>query len=165
MTLRRPSSSLNVSTSTVLASATAGSSGASGSSLWSAIDALLEWKRSDALVGVDETLARIAALEIGGDQRVDRFDDLVGGNRGAEDLAERGVAEIDVAAQADLVELDAVLVDAEDADVADMMMAAGVDAARDLYLQVADVVLARQAREVVEMRCATGIERALARAQ
>ena len=79
-------------------------------------------------------------------------------------IADRRLAEVDVAAQAQLVELDPVLVDAEDADVADVMMAAGIDAARDLDLQVADVVLASPAKWL-EMRCATGIERALASAQ
>ena len=81
--------------------------------------------------------------------RLDRVDDLVGGHGRPEDRADRRLAEVDVAAQGELVELLAVLVDAEDADVADVMMAAGVDAARDLDLQLADVVLARELGEVL----------------
>src|SRR5579862_2320561 len=115
----------------------------------SSIDALLEGFGADAPVGVDETLAGLARVEIGGDQRIDGFDYLVGLDRRPEDRAERGLAEIDVAAEADLVEFDAVLIDAEDADVADMVVAAGVDAAGDLDLEVADVVLARELGEVV----------------
>src|SRR5262249_5076363 len=110
-------------------------------SLKSGIDALLERLKADAPVGVDEPLALGAVLEVGRDQGVDGFHDLVGRDGRTEDGAERGVAEVDVAAQAQLVELDAVLVDAQDADVANMMMAAGVDAARDLDLEIADVVL------------------------
>ena len=45
------------------------------------------------------------------------------------------------AADRHLVPLAAVLVDAEDADVADMVVAAGVDAARDVQFDVADVML------------------------
>src|SRR4051812_19787814 len=145
-----PSSLLpSASTSSVLTSMSAGTSGARGFSLYSAIDPLLERLRADPPVGVDEALAVAARLEIGRDQRIDRLDHLVGLDRRPEDRAERGLAEVDVAAQAQLVELDAVLVDAQDADVADMVMAAGIDAARDLDLEVADIMLARKLGEVV----------------
>src|SRR5207245_261180 len=124
------------STGSVLASDTAGQPGrccqsakGSGSrmvglsfSLNSGIDALLEGLGADAPVGVDEALTVAAAVEIGRDQGVHRLDHLVRRHGGPEDRAECGLAEIDVATQAELVELDAVLVDAQDADVADMMM-------------------------------------------
>src|SRR5262245_11997183 len=86
-------------------------------SLNSGIDAILEGLGADAPVGVDEALALGAAVEIGRDQRIDRLDHLVGADRRPEDMAERRLAEVDVAAEADLVELDPVLVDAQDADV------------------------------------------------
>jgi hypothetical protein len=50
------------------------------------------------------------------------------------------------AAERDLVPLLAVLVDAEDADVAAVVVAAGVDAAADVQVDVADVVAARRGR-------------------
>jgi hypothetical protein len=83
----------------------------------------------------------------------------------ADDLADRGVF-IRRAAERDLVELLALLLDAENADVADMVVAAGVDAAGDLDLQFADVALTlRRSAKRSEISCATGIERALASAQ
>src|SRR5882672_11432108 len=118
-------------------------------SLNNGIDAILEGLCADAPISVDEALALAAGVEVGRDQGVHRFDHLVGGHGRPEDRAERGLAEIDIAAQADLVELDPVLVDAQDADVADMVVAAGVDAARDLDLQVADIVLQADPGEVV----------------
>ena len=70
------------------------------------------------------------------------------------------------AAERDLVEFRALLLDAENADMADMVMAAGIDAAGDLDLQLADLALARRVRRSAsEISCATGIERALASAQ
>ncbi len=49
------------------------------------------------------------------------------------------------AAERDLVEFGTLLLDAEDADMADMVMAAGVDAAGNLDLQLADLAPARSA--------------------
>jgi hypothetical protein len=70
------------------------------------------------------------------------------------------------AAERHLVEFRALLLDAEDADMADMVMAAGVDAAGNLELQLADVALAlERSPKRREIACATGIERALASAQ
>ena len=71
-----------------------------------------------------------------------------------------------VAADLDLVPLLAVLVDAEDADVADVVVAAGIHAAGDVEVELADVV---QVVEVVEALAgspaATGIDLALASEQ
>ena len=60
----------------------------------------------------------------------------------------RGVL-VGAAAERDLVEFLAVLVDAENADMADMVMAAGIDAAGDLDLQLADIEQAGQVGEVL----------------
>src|SRR5476649_654771 len=143
-----PSSRLpSFSTSSVFGRTSIGTA-TTGSSLAISIDPLLERLGADAAIGVDEALALAAPLEVGRDQRVDGFDDLLCADGGAEDAADRRLAEVDVAAQAQLVLLHAVPVDAQDADVADMVMAAGVDAARDLDLEVADIVLACQLREM-----------------
>ncbi len=65
-----------------------------------------------------------------------------------------------------LVVLGALPVDAEDADMAGMVMAAGIDAAADLELELADVPLPVEVRRSASaIFCATGIERALASAQ
>ena len=73
---------------------------------------------------------------------------------------------VGAAAERDLVEFLALLVEAEDADVADMVVAAGVDAARDLDLELADPLLAvERRRNRVLIACAIGIERAVASAQ
>ena len=59
----------------------------------------------------------------------------------ADDVADAGVL-VGAAAEGDLVEFLALLVDAENADMADMVMAAGIDAAGDLDLELADLALA-----------------------
>ena len=64
----------------------------------------------------------------------------------------------------ELVVLLALLLDAQDADVADVVVAAGVDAAGDLDLQLADLRPGAAANRSA-MCCAIGIERALASAQ
>ena len=48
---------------------------------------------------------------------------------------------VGAAAERDLIELLAVLLDAENADMADMMMAAGIDAAGNVDVQPAEVAL------------------------
>src|SRR5476651_1677117 len=139
-----PSSRLpSFSTSSVFGRTSIGTA-TTGSSLEISIDPFLERLRADAAIGVDEALALAALLEIGRDQRVDRFDDLLRADGGPEDAADRRLAEINVAAQTQLILFHAVPVDAQDADMADMVVAAGVDAARDLDLEVADIVLTRQ---------------------
>ena len=69
-----------------------------------------------------------------------------GGERRADHLAERRVVALR-AADRYLVPLLAVLVDAEDADVADVVVAARVHAARHVELEVAEIV---QVVEIVE---------------
>src|SRR5215813_7340486 len=110
-------------------------------SLMSGIELLLERGQAEAAIGVEEALALLAAVEIDIDDRLHRIDDAVGGEGRADDVADAGVL-VGAAAEGDLVELLALLVDAQDADMADMMVAAGVDAAGDLDAELADLALA-----------------------
>src|SRR5947207_6509348 len=110
------------------------------------IGALLEGRKAHAAQRVDEALAL-------GTQRAIQLDDSLDGRcdfalryRGTDDLTERGEA-VRRAAEGDLVPLLAVLVDAEDADVADVVVAAGVHAAGHLDLDIPQVV---QVVEIVE---------------
>src|SRR5262245_45330839 len=90
------------------------------------IETLVDRGAADAEEVVEDARAREARGEMGLDQVFDRVDDFGAGDGGAEDGAERGVG-LGVAAERDLVELLAILVDAEQADMADVVMAAGVD--------------------------------------
>jgi hypothetical protein len=130
----------------------------------SGIGALLERFEPDAAHGVEESLAALAFFEIGVDHALHRIDDLVLAEARPQDFADGRVFRAG-AAQLQLVEFDAFLVDAENADMARMMMAAGVDAAGNLDLQFADIALAFEIGEALGERCAIGIERALARSQ
>ena len=67
---------------------------------------------------------------------------------GAHDVADAGVFRAR-AAQLELVEFHALLVDAQNADMAGMVMAAGIDAAGNLDLEFADIVLAVQIGEAL----------------
>ena len=87
------------------------------------------------------------------------------GHGRTEQRAELGLL-VGAAAERDLVEFLAVLLDAEQADVADVMMAAGVDAAGNVDVQPPEVCArASRSRKRRVISCATGIERALARLQ
>src|SRR5262245_28886592 len=101
----------------------------------SGIELLLEGLEADAAIGIEERFAVLAEVQVGVDDRLDGADHLVDAERGADDIADRGVL-VGAAAQSDLVEFLAVLIDAQDADMAHMMMAASIDAARDLDLQL-----------------------------
>src|SRR5262245_55590281 len=109
----------------------------------SGIELLLEGLEADAAIGIEERFAVLAEVQVGVDDRLDGADDLLGAESGADDVADRGVL-VGAAAEGDLVELLAVLIDAQDADMAHMMMTAGIDAAGDLDLQLADIEEARQ---------------------
>ena len=99
------------------------------------------------------------------DHPLHRVGDLMLAEAGAHDLADAGVFRARAAEQ-ELVEFHAFLVDAQDADMAGMMMAAGIDAAGNLDLQFADIVLAVQIGEALgDAPGRSGIERALARSQ
>src|SRR5258705_1039957 len=105
------------------------------------IEAFLERLRADTAIGVKETLAAVPKVLIGVDDVLDRIHDPFAIKAWSENLAERGVLRARTAQQ-DLVILHAFAVDAQNADMADMVMAAGIDAARDLDLQFAQIVLA-----------------------
>src|SRR5215469_17457691 len=108
------------------------------------IGALPEGCEADPAHGVDEALAILAQVAVGLDDALERRCDLVLCDRGPDHLAERGEA-VRRAAEADLVPLLAVLVDAEHADVTDVMVPAGVHATGDLDLDLAEIV------EIVEI--------------
>src|SRR6478736_5581069 len=107
--------------------------------LTSGIDALLERLDAGAFHHLRESLLRtLAQLEVGGDDVLDDIGDLGVAHRRTDQGAEPGVL-VGAPADRDLIELLVVLLDAENADVADMMMAAGVDAAGDVDVQPAEI--------------------------
>src|SRR6266581_4818904 len=112
----------------------------------SGINAFLEGFDAEPAHRVDESLVFVTALDINVDERCDDVGHFGGSKRGADNLPQRGTVAL-CAADRDLVPLLAVLIDAEDADVADVMMSAGIHAARHVELDVSDVV---QIIEVVE---------------
>jgi hypothetical protein len=97
------------------------------------IDSLLERGEAHAAIGVQKALRLTSLAEIGFDESFDGGDDLVVGDRRTEQTAEAGVLRARTA-KCDLIKLFAFLIDAEDADVTDVMVTAGIDAARDLDL-------------------------------
>src|SRR5262245_19818974 len=112
-----------------------------------AIDSRFEGFDAKTVDDVDEAFGvAVAFAQIEADQLLDHVGDLGARERRAEHLADRGAGTVAmrvalVAADFDLVPLLAVLIDAEDADVADVVVAAGVHAARDVQVHLADVVL------------------------
>src|SRR5580692_7410103 len=101
------------------------------------IGLLLERLDADTVHGVEEALVLGTVRAIHLDDALERRRHLVLGHRGADDLPERGGAAGGRAPERDLVPLLAVLVDAEDADVADVVMATGIHAAGHLQLDLA----------------------------
>src|SRR3989442_3395492 len=98
-----------------------------------AIDPFLERLDPDAMHDVNEALGlAVAQREIALDQRLDDVRHLRARKRGTDYFAQgrlgTGTRFTLVTADFDLVPLFAVLIDAEDADVADVVMAAGVHA-------------------------------------
>src|SRR5205085_5534472 len=97
--------------------------------LTSGINALPEWFDAEPLDGIDEQFVRSRPQrQIGLDNVLDHVGDVGVSHRRPDQMAEFGVL-VGAAADGDLVKFLAVLLDAEDTDVADMVMAAGVDAA------------------------------------
>src|SRR4051812_1433872 len=116
-----------------------------------AIHLFLERFGSDAMHDVDEAFGvGVAMFEIALDQALDDIGNVCPGKGRPKDFAERSAECGDVAgamtgfplvsADLDLVPLFAVLIDAEDADMAYVVMTAGVHAAGDIEIQLADVV-------------------------
>src|SRR5579875_1278369 len=109
--------------------------------LSSNIERLLEGSRADTAAGVRELLAVAPQSEVDVDQAIDGGGDFVRRHRRADDGAQCRVGAV-AAADRDLIGFRSVLFQTENADVADMVMAAGIDAARDLDLKRPDVLLA-----------------------
>src|SRR5262245_35100721 len=97
--------------------------------LMSGIDPLFERLDADALDGVDEQFAgSFSQLDISGDHVFDNVGDFRIGHCRTEQRAELRLL-IGAAAKRYLKELLAVLLHAQNADVTDMVMTAGIDAA------------------------------------
>src|SRR6476659_7045862 len=94
----------------------------------SAIESLLEGRRTDPAPGGEEVFAVVAVGKIGRDDGVDGIRHGFGPEARADDGADRGVV-LRAAAERNLVEFCDFLVDAENANIAGMVMPAGVDAA------------------------------------
>src|SRR4051812_15668483 len=108
--------------------------------LTSGINALLEGFDAEALYGVHEQLfGPLAQRQISFHDVLDDVGDLVELDAGSDQIAQRGTL-VGAPADGDLVDLLAVLLDAENADVTDMVMAAGVDAAGDVDVEPADQI-------------------------
>ena len=87
-----------------------------------------------------------AQIEISVDDGLDGIDDLFVGETGAGNLAD-GAGFVSRAAERELIGFGAFALEAENADMADMVMAAGIDAAGNLDFQVADIARPRAVAE------------------
>ncbi|RMU71751.1 hypothetical protein ALP24_05638 [Pseudomonas syringae pv. aptata] len=110
------------------------------------IDALLERVNANTLVGVDETLVFGPFFNVDVDQLLDHVRHRLLRKGGAENLAQARVT-AGAAAKRDLIELFTFLVHAQHADMADMVVPAGVHAAGDIQVQLADI---EQVVQIVE---------------
>src|SRR5580692_4708129 len=126
----------------------------------SGIDALLERFDAEALDRLHEAFAALAQIEIGRDDLLDHVGNLRVGDGRPEQRAKLRLL-VGAAAERDLVELLAVLLDAENADMADMVMAAGIDAAGNIDVQPSEVAgeveVAEAARQLLGDRDGAGI--------
>src|SRR4051812_18167543 len=107
----------------------------------SAINRFLERLHADAAVRIDEPLTLLADRDVALDGALHGIHHPVLVEARAGDL---GLADVLVprAAEQQLVALTAFAIDAQDADVARVVVSAGVDAAGNLDLQLAQVLLA-----------------------
>src|SRR5690606_32039353 len=104
----------------------------------SAINGLLEGSDADAAISVEEALAVLPLAQIDVGRLLDRVDNAILVEAGAGDLGEAGIFRARSAEQ-ELVVLRALPVDAENADMAGMVVPAGIDAAGDFDLQFAQL--------------------------
>src|SRR5581483_8948134 len=112
-----------------------------------AIELLLERIETDAAVGFQEPLIGIGPLlQIDVHDGLDGIRDLVDRESRSHDLADRRIV-LGRAAEGDLVKFLALLIDTKDADIAGVVMAAGIDAAGDVEPELADLL---QPPEIVE---------------
>src|SRR5688500_15128260 len=105
-----------------------------------------EWLDAQSAHGIQEVFLGGAFFQVDFDKSFDRIGHFVCRKRRTDDRAERSVVTLR-AADADLVPLRFSLVDAQNADVTDMVMAAGVHAAGDVDIDFTDIV---QIIEIVE---------------
>src|SRR5262249_52367131 len=107
--------------------------------LTSGINTLPEWLDAGAFHGIDEQFIRPRAeLDISGGDILDHIGDLHVRHRRADQRTELSVF-VGLATERDLIKLLAVLLDAENADMADMVVAAGIDAAGNIDVQTAQI--------------------------
>src|SRR5579872_7185416 len=106
--------------------------------LTSGINPLLERFDAEPLHRIDEKfVGALAQRKIGLDDILDHIGDFAEGDRGPDQNAKLGIL-VGAAADRDLIEFLAVLLDPENADMPDMVMAARVDAAGNIDVQPAD---------------------------
>src|SRR5580704_16501633 len=103
------------------------------------IKRLFERGLADAAIGFGEALAVLAQAQIGFDQPVDRSGHFFAFDGRSSDGADRRIVS-GVAAERDLIDLFTVLIDTKDADMAEVMVAAGIDAAGNLDVERPDRV-------------------------
>src|SRR5690606_7867114 len=104
-----------------------------------AIDTLLERFDTDTLVSIDKAFAVDTLLDIQGNDLVQCHDQLIR-IEGRTNLFANAADAIAATTESDLVKLAAFLVDTQDAYVADMMVTAGIHAARYIDVQFAEVM-------------------------
>src|ERR1700746_1799551 len=106
--------------------------------LTSGIDPSPQWLAAEPLHRIDEKLVgAVAQRQIGFNNVLNHVGDFAERHGGPDQNAELGIL-CGTAADRDLVKFLAVLLDAENADMADMVMAAGIDAAGNIDVQAAD---------------------------
>src|SRR5687768_14819421 len=101
------------------------------------INFCLERSDTDAANGFEELLALFTLGDIHIENAFDGFSDIGMRDRRTDHLTDRRIATVTRTAERDLVPLLATLIDAENADVTDRVMAAAVHATRHLQLNVA----------------------------
>src|SRR5690606_4064980 len=151
---RRGSSPASIRTALALSCSRKASSETAGSSIGSsfrkrrasAINSLLEGVEADATIGVEETFALGAMAAVAFDRALDRIDHTVLVEAGSGVVGRRCILGARPPEQ-QLVILGAFAIDAENAEVPRMVVTAGVDAARDLDLELAEVTLAVEVDE------------------
>src|SRR5690606_37388974 len=104
-----------------------------------AIDTLLERFDTDTLVRIDKAFTVDTLLDIQGNDLVQCHEQFIRIEGRANLFADAADA-VAAATEGDLVELAAFLVDAEDADMTDMVVTTGVHAAGDIDIQLAEIV-------------------------
>src|SRR5207248_7200350 len=124
--------------------------------LTSGINPLPEWFDTEPLHRIDEQLVGIGAQrEVGLNNILDHISDFGIGHRRPDQASELCVL-VGAAANRDLIELLAVLLDTENADMADVMMTAGVDAAGNVDVQSPDqiggIVIGKAPRQFLRNR-------------